>query len=590
MPPTATPVPPKVLTVCQSEEPNTLFIYGGPSRAARNVLDAVYDGPIDTPGYQFEPVILERLPAPDTGDVVLRTVEVREGDQVSAAAGNVVELLPGVALYDAAAREVVFEGGVITTMQMIVSFTLRTDVTWADGEPLNAADSVFSYELARALDEPALQRRVDRTASYEGLDEHTVVWTGIPGHRDTYYMLNLYSPLPRHALGDATIEQLLQTDVAQRKPLGWGPFSVEEWEVGDHITLVRNTHYFRAWQGLPYLDRVTFRFVGGSQQAAELFLSGECDVLTQDLLPEVTGPQLSEAIEAGEVRLIASPSAEWEHLDFGVQPVPWSYRVPFFAESAVRQAVAHCIDRGRVAAEAFPVGDASVAHSYVPPEHPLYAGDQLTQWPYDPEVGRSLLEQAGWQDTDGDGVREARSVPGVRTGETFSVTLLTNEGDAARRRAAEILRENLADCGIGLTVDYLPAEAFYADGPDGPVFGRQFDLALFSWLNGPDAPCSLYLSTEIPTEDNWWASSNNPGYASEAYDEACRAAQSALYGTDAFVRHHREAQRILFQDLPVLPIAFVPKWIGVRAEVQGATLAAGQLTPFWNIESLDLSR
>ncbi|MGD2145172.1 MAG: peptide ABC transporter substrate-binding protein [Anaerolineae bacterium] len=583
-------MPPKVLTVCQSEEPNTLFIYGGPSVTARNVLDAIYDGPIDTPGYQFEPVILDRLPAPGTGDVELRTVTVDEGDQVVDAAGAVVELLPGVALYDAAAREVVFEGGVLTMTQMIVTFTLRADVTWADGRPLQAADSVFSYELARALDEPALQRRVDRTGSYEELDEQIVVWTGVPGHHDTYYMLNLYTPLPRHALGGTTVEQLLHTDVAQRKPLGWGPFSVEEWEAGDHITLVRNAHYFRAWQGLPYLDRVTFRFVGSSRQAAELLLAGECDVLTQDLVPEMPGQLLSDAIEAGEVRLIASPSAEWEHLDFGVRPVPWSYRVPFFAESAVRQAVAQCIDRERVATEAFPVGDAIVAHSYVPPGHPLYAGDQLGRWPYDPEAGRSMLEEAGWEDADGDGIREARGVPGVRTGETFSVTLLTNEEDPARRRAAEILRENLADCGIGLTTEYLPAEAFYADGPDGPVFGRQFDLALFSWLNGPDAPCSLYLSTEIPTEDNWWATSNSPGYASEAYDEACQAAQRAVYGTDAFVRHHREAQRILFRDVPVLPITFVPKWIAVRAEVEGATLAAGQLTPFWNIELFDLTR
>jgi peptide/nickel transport system substrate-binding protein len=137
---------------------------------------------------------------------------------------------------------------------------------------------------------------------------------------------------------------------------------------------------------------------------------------------------------------------------------------------------------------------------------------------------------------------------------------------------------------------YLSPEAFYADGPDGLVFGRQFDLALFSWLNGLDAPCGLYLSSEIPNEDNWWATSNNPGYASEAYDEACRAALSALYGTEPYLRFHREAQRILTHDLPVLPLYFVPKHIAVRAEVTGVALDPGQLTPFWNIEAFDVRR
>jgi peptide/nickel transport system substrate-binding protein len=588
VPPTATPVPPKVLTVCQGEEPNTLFIYGGPSRAARNVLDAVYDGPIDTPGYQFQPVILEKLPGPDTADVALRTVDVREGERVIGANGEVVDLLPEVAVYDASGTEIVFEGGLVTMTQMMVTFTLRADITWADGRPLTAADSVYSYELARELDDPALQRRVDHTASYEALDGQTVVWTGLPGYRDTTYLLNLYHPLPSHVLGDTTIDQLLQTDVAQRKPLGWGPFAIEEWVAGDHITLVRNAHYFRASEGLPYLDRVIFRFADTAEQAAQQLLGAECDIVTQDLLAEIDLSALSGAVEAGQLRSITTSSREWEHLDFGVQPVPWSGRVAFFADTAVRQAVAHCIDRQRVAEAAFPSGGATVAHTYVVPEHPLYAGEHVQQWPHDPETGRSMLEGAGWQDTDGDGILEARGAAGIASGVPFSVTLFTTEGDPARRRVAEALGKDLAACGIGLATTYLAPEAFYADGPDGPVFGRQFDLALFSWLNGLDPPCGLYLSTEIPREDNWWATSNDPGYASETYDEACRAAMEALHRTEEYVRFHREAQRILSQDLPVLPLYFVPKRIVVRSEILGVALDPGQLTHFWAIEGFDL--
>lgn len=588
--PTPTPVPPKELTICQAQEPNTLFIYGGPSRAARNVLDAVYDGPIDRRNYALEPVILERMPSLEEGEAALQTVFIEEGDRVLDAAGMVVELATEMTIENGAGNEVVFEGDVISMTQMVVTFTLRSDVRWADGQPLDAEDSRFSYELASQVEDPALQRRLDRTASYEVADAQTLVWRGVPGYVDTTYQLNFYHPLPQHVLGGTDIQQLLQTDVARHRPLGWGPFVVETWTPGESITLVRNPHYFRAYEGLPHLDRVIYRFIRDPQEALEELMSGGCDVLAEDLTELGGAPILAEITGEEGVRLLSASSSEWEHLDFGIQPAPWVSWASLFNERRARQAVARCVDRERVAAEAFPMREAAVADSYVPADHPLYAGDDLHRWSYDPAAGRAALEEIGWADTDGDGLLEAQDVPGVTQGTIFSVTLLTTEGDPARQRAAEVLQGNLADCGVGLTVEYLRPEVFYADGPDGPVFGRQFGLALFSWLNGLGAPCELYLSGQIPQEENWWATSNNPGYASEVYDEACWSAIEAPYGTEAHRSFHVQAQSIFSRDVPVLPLYFVPKSVGAREEVTGLVLDPSQQTPFWNVESVDVER
>ncbi|MFW6115740.1 MAG: peptide ABC transporter substrate-binding protein [Chloroflexota bacterium] len=586
--PTPTPLPPKHLAICQGEEPDSLFVYAGLSPAARNVLAAIYDGPIDTRTYQPEPVILESLPTLDNGGAALLTVEVGEGDTVLDADGEVVELAPNVTLHDTAGEPITFQGGVITTTQIVVTFTVRADVTWADGEPLTAADSRYSYEVADALQDASLGRQVSRTASYELTDERTVVWTGVPGYRDTTYTLNFYHPLPQHALEGIEAQQLPQSDVARRQPLGWGPFVLDEWVEGERITLLPNPHYFRAPEGLPHLDSVTFRFVDDVEQATDGLLAGECHIITRDLAGEIPPEPLLDAVEAGQARLISAAGSEWEHLDFGVNPAPWSQQMPYFADAQVRQAVAHCTDRERIAREAFGYAEGVLAHSYVSPDHPLYAADQLHTWPYDPAAGRALLEAAGWRDADGDGFREAQDLPGITSGTSFSVTLLTTAGDPARERTTDILTENLADCGIRMGVRYIPPGTFYADGPDGPVFGRQFDLALFSWLNGLDAPCQLYLSTQIPNEDNWWATSNNPGYHNEVYDQACYAALTALYGTEAHQRNHREAQAIFSRDLPVLPLYFVPRLLVVSPRVTGVTLDPSQQTPFWNIESFDM--
>ncbi|HEY66997.1 MAG TPA: peptide ABC transporter substrate-binding protein [Thermoflexia bacterium] len=587
---TPTPTPPKEFTICQAEEPNTLFIYGGPSRAARNVLQAIYDGPIDTRMYQFQPVILEKVPSLADGDATLRIVHVQEGDKVVDVNGLAVDLFPGVTVFNAAGQEVTFESGVITMTQMVVTFTLRADVTWADGQPLTADDSRYSFELAGEFDNPTNRLLLDRTSSYKVVDERTIVWTGVPGYRDPFYFLNFYHPLPRHLWGVADAARLLNAEVAHRKPLGWGPFVVEEWVEGDHITLVRNPHYFRASEGLPHLDRVTFRFVPDLRRALDLLVAGECDLVTQDVIEGGDVAPLLDAADAGMVQLVTSPSSEWEHLDFGIEPATWVRRSNFFGDVRVRQAIALCVDRERIAREAFPYGGAVVADSYVAPNHPLYAGDRLYRWHYAPPAGRSLLEEVGWRDEDGDGIREAHGVAGIANGTPFTVTLLTTDDNPARERTARILAEDLAACGIGLAVQYLPAEELFADGPDGPLFGRQFDLALFSWLNGLDAPCGLYLSSEIPGPENWWATSNNPGYASDDYDVACQAALNALTGTEDHARFHLEAQRIFSHDLPALPLYFAPKLVAVRPEVSGVILDPSEYLELWNIEAFDLIR
>jgi len=595
--PSPTPAPPRALTICQAEEPNSLFLYGNPSPAARMVMEAIYDGPIDAASYEFVPVLLDKLPSLEDGDALWRTVDVREGESVVDVHGQVMDLTPGVAVENAAGEEVVFEGGVVTMTQLMVTFMLRDDATWSDGQPVIAADSVYSYELAGQMDvlPPTLELLVERTSAYEPLGEGAVVWTSLPGYEDTfylydfalqnYYFTNFFHPLPSHVWRGAALDYVLNAESAHRQPVGWGPFVVEEWQVGEYLTLVRNANYFRADEGLPRLDRVTFRFVDGTRETLAMIRDGRCDVVPPRLV-ELDHAAFEEAAHRDEIELSAASGAEWEHLDFGVASVPWYGRPDFFADVRVRQAVAQCIDRERIAEEAYPSGRARVAQSYVSAEHPLYAGPELRSWSFDPTAGQELLAEAGWVDGDGDGWLEAQDVTGVSSGTPFSVTLITTSDDAVRERVATRLVEDLATCGIGVSVETYPEEEFFADGPDGPVLGRRFDLALFSWRNDLDPQCGLYLSSQVTDQENWWSASNVTGYESEQYDAACRSALEALPGTEAYVRHHREAQRVFSQDLPSLPLYHVPQRAATRPGVEG--VVPDPIEPLtWNIEQLD---
>lgn len=582
--PTPSPTPePKTLTVCLSDEPDSLYLYGTDTLAAQHVWQAIYDGPLDSRAYTHQPVILTDLPSLTSDSAAVETVTVQAGDRVLATNGEVVELTTGVTVEDASARRVAFNGAPVPMQRMVVTFTLQSDLYWSDGNPLTADDSVFSFELAADPATPTDRHIIERTASYRATDVRTVVWSGLPGFLDRFYYLNFWHPLPRHAWGSVSATELLTAEGSTRRPLGWGPFVIREWAPGDHITVVRNPIYFRASEGLPYLDEVTFRFIPDPMTLAEELLAGRCDVVTHEAAEAVRAALPNQP----QVEILSTYDTQWEFLAFGISPALGYDRPDFFEDVRMRQGIALCIDRQAIARQVLG-SSGRVLDSYLPPEHPLYASDALTTWEYDPAAGAALLEAAGWRDEDGDGVREAHSIRGVAEGTPFQVTYYTT-GDPLRIQTAQLIQANLADCGIQVEIETLPSETLFAPGPEGVLFGRRFDLAQFSWRAAPDPLCDLFLSSQIPDASHW-DRPNVAGFLDDEYDTACLAALEALPGSQSYAAGYTEAQRIFSERLPVLPLFQRLKATLARTSVIGLAPDPTEPSELWNIEQLDLQQ
>lgn len=591
VPPPSTPPEPKVLTICLVGEPDTLYLYGG-SRldATRHVMEALYDGPIDYRNYAYRPVILEKLPSVADFDVVKRAMFVRQGDVVVDATGEVVELTEGVRIRPFGCRAedctVEFEGEAVVMERMEVSFVLRDDVIWSDGEPVTAADSAFAFQVASDPATPGSRYLVERTASYQALGDWRVKWVGLPGFVSATYFTNFFAPLPRHQLQDRSPAALLQADETRRYPLGWGPFVVEEWVPGKYITLTRNPHYFRADEGLPYVDRVVFRFTSGAPEVIARLLAGECDIGTQDADFASSMPLLVQAERQGLLNIVSAPGSGWEHIDFGIVPAPDYRRADFFGDVRVRQAIIQCIDRQSIVDEVT-YGRSSVLDSYVPPEHPLHAGDAVLRWDYDPAEARTLLEEVGWLDEDGDGVREAHRISGIRTGTPFEVTLLVSSDSSISQRVARIVKAHLADCGVRVRVEARAPADFFAAGPVGPLYGRRFDLAETAWWFDFVPLCGRYVSAEIPGEDHWYGD-NVTGYSNPDYDAVCQEALQALPGTSEYEEFHEQAQIIFSEELPAVPLFMRLRVALARKNVLNFALDSTAQSELWNIEMLDV--
>ena len=591
--PTSTPLPPlpKVLTVCLDGEPDTLYLYGGSRLAAtRHVMEALYDGPIDYVNYVYQPVILRKIPSIADGDAFIRKVLVREGRQVVDAAGEVVELAEGTLVHPAGCYvedcAVEFDGMPLWMDNMEVLFALREDVTWSDGEPVTAADSVFALQVASDPATPGSRYLIERTARYRSMDQWRVRWVGLPGFIDPTYFLNFFSPLPRHQLERRAPGDLLRATETRRYPLGWGPFVVEEWVPGDYITLSPNPTYFRAAEGLPILDQVVFRFTSGGPDMVARLLSGECDIGTHDADFRTSLPLLVQAEEQGLLRVASATDNGWEHIDFGIAPVSDYRQAGFFEDVRVRQALAQCIDRQAIVDE-ITYGRSVVLDSYLPPVHPLYAGDRLVHWDYDLTAGRALLSEVGWLDTDEDGVRDAQQIPGMRDGTPFEVTFLTSAASSSAQQVARIVKAQLADCGVRVDVETLPAQEFLADGPEGPLFGRRFDLAESTWWFDVNPLCGRYLSSEIPGEGRWYGD-NLTGYSNLDYDAFCQAALEALPGTSEYEEYHKQAQAIFSEELPAIPLFMGLRVAVARPNVLHFTLDSTAPSELWNLETIEV--
>jgi peptide/nickel transport system substrate-binding protein len=369
---------------------------------------------------------------------------------------------------------------------------------------------------------------------------------------------------------------------------------ISEWAPGESITLRKNPYYHRTGEGLPYFDLLIFRFIGQvAEDNIEALLSGECHLLDQSTYLKNQSDRLRSLETEGLVSLVFGDATSWEHLDFGIQPLAYDDgysqylgdRADFFGDVRTRRAVALCIDRGGLA-ESVAFHRESGMDTYLPSDHPLSTAE-IQKTPYDPDAGAALLDEVGWMAGE-DGFRSARGVEGVIDGTMLTFEYLTTNSEE-HRRVAEFIQNDLGDCGIEVNVIQHPAEELYANGPDGSLFGRRFDLAQFSWLLQPEPPCHLFLGTAVPGEELTrfpysWGGWNLTGWRHDEYDAACQNAQNSLPGQPSYVENHTMSLEIFASELPVIPLFVHQKLAASRPDMCGFSMdpTAGEL---WNIEA-----
>ncbi len=584
--PTATPAPPDTVIVCLAQEPQSLYLYADTNRAADSVLSVIYDGPVDLRGYSYRPVVLERIPSLENGDAVIETVTVASGDvylNPETLEPETLQLGKPYAPAGCRGPECIttYNGGSVQVDRMRVTFRLRPGSVWSDGEPLQASDSVFSYEIDGHPDTPTPKYLYARTLSYRAVDPLTAEWVGIPGFMDSDFGSNFWTPLPEHVLRQFSPAQLIEVEAAARRPLGWGPYQLTDWQAGTEIRLERNPHY-PTDEGGPAFESLVFRFPDEASSPLDQLQTGECDVVDEALVPLDDVRSLESRAEASGFSLAGGPGPIVERMDFNVRPVEAGDGQGLFADVRTRQAIAACIDRPGVAEEVYGP-DVSVPDTFLPVGHPLY-GASAEPAPYDPERAVALLDEAGWRLPDaGAEVRAAVGVEGVADGTRLAFDLLVLQGDNPEA-FGQAVSQDLGECGIEARPQALSSEQLFAGWPDGPAFGRRFSAVIWAWPAFATPACEMFAGWEIPSEDTPLGV-NASGFEDEEYDTGCRSLLISPAGSGAFAEAAERVQTRFIERVPSVPLVQRPRLAAHADWLCGFQLDPSVATMLWNVEA-----
>jgi peptide/nickel transport system substrate-binding protein len=393
-----------------------------------------------------------------------------------------------------AAEVPTLENGGVSEDGKTITYQLREGVKWADGEDFTCEDVKFTLE---GVNDPA--NMVVTRAGYEQIetvecpDPLTVV-VKYSEFFAPWITLPLYV-VPKHLLEDYPDwnEAPWATNL-----LGTGPFYVTENVGADHVTFDANPYYWE--EGQPYLDQWIIRYVPSREAGIALFKAGDCDVLW-----DLSEAELVEFMDMEDVSIssAAGNSVERLWLNHSVSSGPNhglpEYPHPVLGDVRVRQALELAIDK-QALVESFLFGLPEVATTIYP--HGFYADDTIAVSEFNPEKAGELLEEAGWTDEDGDGVRECHGCLHAEEGDKLEISFITPAGLKVRELTGTFITEQWGEVGVKGTFGTATASevwSVYADG--GQYVAGTYDVHQWTETCGVDPQTCVYAmhhSSQIP--------------------------------------------------------------------------------------------
>ena len=409
------------------------------------------------------------------------------------------------------------ENGGISADSTTVTWKLKEGVLWSDGEPFTAADVVFTYEFITSPEVGSTSTEFyGEVVSVEAVDDLTVKITfaqPTPAPMSPF-VGGSGMILPEHIFADY-VSARARSAPGNTSPVGTNAFMVSEFKPGDTIVYEPNPN-FRGES--PAFSRVEMKGGGDTVSAARAVLqTGEADY-AWNIQAE---PAVIEGLEAegkGEMAYVFKPLMERIYINFSdpnatvdgersQKDTPH----PFLAEKPVRQAINLAIDRETITTQLYGEAGTVATNFVVAPDK--YASPNTT-YALDLKQAAQLLDDAGWVDSNDDGIRDKDGVE--------MELLFTSSVNPVRQKSQEIIKQSLESIGMSVELKSVEAGVYFGDATNPDSVNRfESDLQLFAFDSEtpePDSYMELYACDQISQKENQWSKENSSRYCNPEYD------------------------------------------------------------------------
>ncbi|MEI3606483.1 ABC transporter substrate-binding protein [Pseudogracilibacillus sp. SE30717A] len=434
------------------------------------------------------------------------------------------------------------------------TFNLRDDVLWHDGEKFTAEDVVYTFN------EITLNKELGaNNASYfkdvkevELVDEYTVKFLlESPVAALPAYLGFNTEIMPKHIFEGKDPWEL--TSFNKESPIGTGAFKLKKYTSGQSVVLERNDDYYG---DKALLDEVEYKVLPDANTHIAQILSGELSIFSLDDLASI------DRIEAADnVEVYARDTTRFFWLILNQE-------IEEFQDKTLRQAILHSIDRQNII-DTVLKGYGTIADAGIAPALQEYYTDDVKRYDYDPEKAKELLAEAGWTDSDGDGIVDKDGEP---LAIDFSIGI---QGDL--EAVAQMVQQYLVEVGIDVKLNTLEWNTMIQD----VVVDRNYEMTLNWWRYPADPDLTAYMHSENVKGNNI------PGYQNKELDELLDAG-AQVADIEERKEIYKETQELMAEELPYL-FLWYPQEAQVRInELKGVPeLAFGDALHYineWYIE------
>ena len=464
------------------------------------------------------------------------------------------------------------ENGGVAADGKSVTWKLRVDVKWADGEPFTAADVKFTYDY---IADPAtgatsgsaysgIERVevIDPTTVKVSFKEVTPVWARP--------FVGANGPIiPQHIFKDFIGAKSSEAP-ANLQPVGTGAYQVVEFKPGDIIVLEPNPNFREADK--PYFSRVELKGGGDATSAARAVLqTGDADYAWN---LQVEAQVLDQLAKEGQGYLLLNPGGNSERIELnradpnqeidGERASVQSPH-PFFTDLKVRQAFSLAVDRQTIVDQLYGPAGQVTSNAVVAPPNVVSPN---TSFEFNLEKAAALLDEAGWTDSDGDGVREK---DGVKLQILFQSSV-----NPVRQKTQEIIKQSLESIGFGVELKSVDSTVFFNNDPANPDTFKHFYADAQLYTTGSSSPdpgdyLEDFTCAEIVTKANEWSKGNLTRWCDPAYDALVLQAKTEL---DPAKRQaiYIQLNDLLINDVVIIPVVHRTFPNGVSNTLDGVVL------------------